>query len=59
MPTKSVQRCFRASPSILACNLSICSSRPNLLLTADVPHAGLRPGSGPLVSLFRYAAWQA
>ena len=26
---------------------------PNLSLNADVPHAGLRPGSGPPVSLFR------
>ena len=27
--------------------------RPNPSLTADVPHAGLRPGSGPPVSLIR------
>jgi hypothetical protein len=26
---------------------------PNLALNADVPHAGLRPRSGPPVSLFR------
>jgi hypothetical protein len=27
--------------------------RPNPSLNANVPHAGLRPGSGPPVSLFR------
>jgi len=26
---------------------------PNLSLNADVPRAGLRPGSGPPVSLYR------
>jgi hypothetical protein len=26
---------------------------PNPSLNTDVPHAGLRPGSGPPVSLFR------
>jgi hypothetical protein len=30
--------------------------RPNLSLNADVPHAGLRPGSGPPVSLVRWAS---
>jgi hypothetical protein len=28
---------------------------PNLSLNADVPHAGLRPGMRPPVSLYRYA----
>ena len=27
--------------------------RPNLSLNTDVPHAGLRPGMRPPVSLFR------
>ena len=44
MAKKSAPRCFRALPSILACNLPICSSwqvsLPNLSLNADVPHAG-------------------
>jgi hypothetical protein len=29
---------------------------PNLSFNADVPYAGLRPRSGPPVSLFRWAA---
>jgi hypothetical protein len=50
---KSVQRCFRASPSILACSLSICSSRPNPSLNADVPCAGLRARTGRRLASIR------
>jgi hypothetical protein len=31
-------------------------ARPNPSLNTDVPHAGLRPASGPPVNLFRYAS---
>jgi hypothetical protein len=34
-------------------NMLIFSVPPNLSLNADVPHAGLRPGSGPPVSFVR------
>jgi hypothetical protein len=54
MAKKSALKCFRASPSTLACSLSICSSRPNPSLNADVPHAGAaRPAAGRRLASIR------
>jgi len=51
-----ITRCSALSWCIMASfhvSPSTFSVRPNPSLNADVPHAGLRPGSGPPVSLFR------